>query len=114
MKKGQGPDVLKTYERKTANLIFRSPSGQFCILAGLRSMNEIMDTSDFTSMGGGENFVCTDVEWDPTGRYFMTGVSWWGHRVDNAYWLWNFQIKILNRSSVYMFCQQLVWRLRPR
>jgi len=56
--------------------------------------------------------MCTDVEWDPTGRYVMTGVSWWGHKVDNAYWLWNFQGKILNRSSEEKFCQ-LVWRPRP-
>jgi translation initiation factor 3 subunit B len=73
---------------------------------------EFVDTADFTSMGGGEHFMCTDVEWDPTGRYVMTGVSWWGHKVDNAYWLWNFQGKILKRSSVEKFCQ-LVWRPRP-
>ena len=42
---------------------------------------EFVDTADFTSMGGGEHFMCTDVEWDPTGRYVMTGVSWWGHKV---------------------------------
>jgi len=115
LKKGQGPEVLKKYERKTANHIFWSPTGQFCILAGLRSMNgvlEFIDTSDFTSMGGGDHFMCTDVEWDPTGRYVMTGVSWWGHKVDNAYWLWNFQGKILKRSQVEKFCQ-LVWRPRP-
>jgi len=73
---------------------------------------EFIDTSDFTSMGGGDHFMCTDVEWDPTGRYVMTGVSWWGHKVDNAYWLWNFQGKILKRSQVEKFCQ-LVWRPRP-
>lgn len=116
LKKGMGPEVLKKYERKTANHIFWSPTGQFCIMAGLRGMNgvlEFVDTSDFTSMGGGEHFMCTDVEWDPTGRYVMTGVSWWGHKVDNAYWLWNFQGKVLKRSSVEKFCQ-LVWRPRPQ
>ena len=41
----------------------------------------------------------------------MTGVSWWGHKVNNAYWLWNFQGKILKRSSVDKFCQ-LCWRPR--
>jgi len=117
VKKGlqQPPELLKKYERKTANCIFWSPTGQFVILAGLRQMNgalEFIDTADFTSMGGGEHFMCTDVEWDPTGRYVITGVSWWGHKVDNAYWLWNFQGKILKRSSVEKFCQ-LVWRPRP-
>jgi translation initiation factor 3 subunit B len=35
----------------------------------------------------------------------MTGVSWWGHKVDNAYWLWNFQGKILKRVAIPKFCQ---------
>jgi len=117
VKKGlqQPPELLKKYERKVANCLFWCPTGQFVILAGMRQMNgvlEFVDTADFTSMGGGEHFMCTDVEWCPTGRYVMTGVSWWGHKVDNAYWLWNFQGKILKRSSVEKFCQ-LVWRPRP-
>merc|ERR1712045_689556 len=115
LKKGTEPEILKKYERKTANHIFWAPTGQFVVLAGLRSMNgvlEFVDTSDFTSMGTGEHFMCTDVEWDPTGRYIITGVSWWGHKVDNAYWMWNFQGKILKRSTVDKFCQ-LVWRPRP-
>merc|ERR1711988_1638216 len=115
LKKGTEPEILKKYERKTANHLFWAPTGQFVVLAGLRSMNgvfEFIDTSDFTSMGSNEHFMCTDVEWDPTGRYVITGVSWWGHKVDNAYWIWNFQGKILKRSNVDRFCQ-LTWRPRP-
>jgi len=115
LKKGTEPEILKKYDRKTANHIFWAPTGQFVVLAGLRSMNgalEFIDTSDFTSMGVGEHFQCTDVEWDPTGRYVITGVSWWGHKVDNAYWMWNFQGKILKRANVDKFCQ-LTWRPRP-
>ena len=40
----------------------------------MRQMNgvlEFVDTADFTSMGGGEHFMCTDVEWDPTGWFFF-------------------------------------------
>lgn len=112
---GQTPTLLKKYERKTANHIFWSPSGQFVVLAGLRNMNgvlEFIDTSDFTSMNNGEHFMCTDIEWDPTGRYVMTGVSWWGHKVDNAYWIWSFQGKLLKRFQTDKFCQFL-WRPRP-
>ena len=72
LKKGTEPEILKKYERKTANHLFWAPTGQFVVLAGLRSMNgvfEFIDTSDFTSMGTNEHFMCTDVEWDPTGRY---------------------------------------------
>jgi len=42
---------------------------------------EFIDTNDFTVMNSGDHFMCTDIEWDPTGRYVMTGVSWWGHKV---------------------------------
>ena len=42
----------------------------------------------------------------------ITGVSWWGHKVDNAYWIWNFQGKILKKATVDKFCQ-LTWRPRP-
>ena len=115
VKTGQTPTLKKKYERKTANHLFWSPTGQFIVLAGLRNMNgvlECIDTADFTTMNNGEHFMCTDVEWDATGRYFMTGVSWWGHKVDNAYWLWSFQGKILRRFQVDRFCQ-LLWRPRP-
>ena len=59
--------------------------GQFIVLAGLRSMSgtlEFVDTQDFTIMNTGEHFMATNVEWDPTGRYVATAVSWWGHKVD--------------------------------
>jgi translation initiation factor 3 subunit B len=42
---------------------------------------EFVDTHDFTVMNTGEHFMATDVEWDPTGRYVATAVSWWGHKV---------------------------------
>jgi translation initiation factor 3 subunit B len=115
VKTGHTPTLLKKYERKTANHLFWSPAGQFIVLAGMRNMNgalEFIDTSDFTVMNSGEHFMCTDIEWDPTGRYVMTGVSWWGHKVDNAYWLWSFQGKILKRIPTERFCQFL-WRPRP-
>jgi len=112
---GQTPTLAKKYERKTANHIFWSPAGQFVVLAGLRNMNgvlEFIDTADFTSMNSGEHFMATDIEWDPTGRYIMTAVSWWGHKVDNAYWVWSFQGKLLKRFQMDRFCQ-FSWRPRP-
>ena len=42
---------------------------------------EFVDTADMTVMAQTEHFMATDVEWDPTGRYVVTGVSWWGHKV---------------------------------
>jgi len=73
---------------------------------------EFVDTADMTVMMQAEHFMATDVEWDPTGRYVATSVSWWGHKVDNAYWLWNFQGKLLYKQPLDRFCQ-LQWRPRP-
>jgi len=115
LKEGQTPVLLKKYERKSANHLFWAPTGQFVVMAGLRSMNgvlEFIDTSDFTSMGNGEHFMCNEVLWDPTGRYCVTGLSWWAHKNDNAYWIWSFQGKILKRVSIDKYCS-LSWRPRP-
>ena len=42
---------------------------------------EFVDTQDMTVMTQTEHFMATDVEWDPTGRYVGSAVSWWGHKV---------------------------------
>lgn len=110
--------LLKRMEKKTCNRLLWSPSGQFILLAGLKQLNgflEFVDTSsDFTVMNTTEHFRCTDVEWDPTGRYVVSSVSAWaGDRTDNAYWIWSFQGKILRKASPTGFCGFL-WRPRPR
>merc|ERR1712241_1607559 len=46
LKKGTEPEILKKYERKTANHIFWAPTGQFVVLAGLRSMNGVLEFVD--------------------------------------------------------------------
>jgi len=115
IKEGQTPVLLKKFERKSANHIFWCPTGQFVVMAGLRSMNgvlEFIDTSDFTSTGNGEHFMCNEVLWDPTGRYCVTGLSWWAHKNDNAYWIWSFQGKLLKRVTIDKYCS-LTWRPRP-
>ncbi|KAK2557121.1 Eukaryotic translation initiation factor 3 subunit B [Acropora cervicornis] len=107
--------LQKTFEKKQVNSIFWSPCGQFCILAGLRNMNgvlEFYDTVDSTCMSQAEHFMATDVEWDPTGRYVATSVSWWAHKVDNGYYIWSFQGKLLQRHTLDQFCS-LLWRPRP-
>lgn len=53
----------------------------------LRSMNgvlEFVDTQDMTVMAQTEHFMATDVEWDPTGRFVTSAVSWWGHKVSSV------------------------------
>jgi translation initiation factor 3 subunit B len=115
VRKGGTVELIKTLDKRSVNHLFWSPNGQFIVLAGLRGMNgilEFVDTADMTVMMQAEHFMATDVEWDPTGRYVATIVSWWGHKVDNAYWLWNFQGKLLCKQPLDRVCQ-LQWRPRP-
>lgn len=92
-------------DKKVCNRLLWSPNGQFIVLAGLKTLNgtlEFVDTAnDFTIMTTAEHFRCTDVEWDPTGRYVVTSVSAWaGDRSDNAYWIWSFQVIIIIHSII--------------
>ncbi|KAG8197535.1 hypothetical protein JTE90_007271 [Oedothorax gibbosus] len=115
IKPGGTVSLLKKFERKQCNRLFWSPNGQFIVLAGLRSMSgrlEFVDTSDFTIMAQNEHFMATDIEWDPTGRYVASGISWWMHKVDNAFWLWSFQGRLLRKNDLERYCQVL-WRPRP-
>ncbi|XP_034293772.1 eukaryotic translation initiation factor 3 subunit B [Pantherophis guttatus] len=108
-------ELIKIFDKQQANTIFWSPQGQFVVLAGLRSMNgalAFVDTSDCTMMNIAEHYTASDVEWDPTGRFLVTSVSWWSHKVDNAYWLWTFQGRLLQKNNKDRFCQ-LLWRPRP-
>lgn len=73
---------------------------------------EFIDTSDMTSMNTGDHYLATDVEWDPTGRYVVTSVSYWGHKMENAYWIWNFQGRLIHKQVLDKFCQ-FSWRPRP-
>ncbi|CAB3378909.1 Hypothetical predicted protein [Cloeon dipterum] len=115
VKQGQPPSLLKKFEKRQCNHLFWSPTGQFIVLAGLRSMHgslEFIDTNEFVVMNAGEHYTASDVEWDPTGRYVVTGVSSWKQKVDNGFWLWSFQGKKLKKHNIDGFCQ-LMWRPRP-
>jgi translation initiation factor 3 subunit B len=45
---------------------------------------EFHDTADWVCMNQAEHFMATDVEWDPTGRFVATSVSWWAHKVSST------------------------------
>lgn len=52
----------------------------FC-LCSMNGALAFVDTSDCTMMNIAEHYTASDVEWDPTGRYIVTSVSWWSHKV---------------------------------
>lgn len=72
--------IGETLESKPANHIYWAPQGQFCVLAGLQSpaLNGVLEFWDINAMelmGYQEHLMCTNVSWDPTGRYVSTFVS---------------------------------------
>jgi translation initiation factor 3 subunit B len=109
---------IKTLDKKVCNQLLWSPQGQFLVLAQLRTVNsgvlEFYDTSDMTLMEPpNEHFLATSAEWDPTGRYLTSQVSWYTVKAgDCGYWMWSFQGKLLDRQNMPEFCS-LVWRPRP-
>uniref|UniRef100_A0AAZ3P024 Eukaryotic translation initiation factor 3 subunit B n=1 Tax=Oncorhynchus tshawytscha TaxID=74940 RepID=A0AAZ3P024_ONCTS len=112
---GESPRINASFYHVKNNgkieLIKMFDKQQFMVLAGLRSMNgalAFVDTSDCTMMNMVEHYMASDVEWDPTGRYLVTSVSC----LDNAYWLWTFQGRLLQKNNKDRFCQ-LLWRPRP-
>lgn len=114
VKKGQKPMLIKKLEKKMCSHLFWSPRGQFIVLANLTMGTfEFVDTNnDFVVMNSGDHFRASDVEWDPTGRYCVTGVSSWKVKEDNGYYIWTFQGKISKRIMLKNFVQFL-WRPRP-
>jgi len=63
-------------------------------------------------MGNEEHFNATMLEWDPTGRYVATVVSYWKHQVETGYNVYSFQGKLLKHVLKDKF-YQLAWRPRP-
>ncbi|CAG0895495.1 unnamed protein product [Cyprideis torosa] len=116
-KSGQTPTLDKKFDNKLCNKVFWSPNGQYCVLAGMqddkmKGVFEFVDTADYSILNAAEHFQATDVEWDPTGRYVVTSVSWWMYKVDNGFTLWNFQGKKLQTHARDKF-SHFTWRPRP-
>lgn len=116
VKAAQKLSVLKKLEKRVCTNLYWSPTGQHIVLAECREVGalEFVDTgsSDFLTMATGEHYKASNVEWDPTGRYVVTSVSSWSHKMDTGFWIWSFQGKIIRRHNSNSFCQ-FIWRPRP-
>ncbi|KAL2917575.1 Translation initiation factor 3 subunit b [Polyrhizophydium stewartii] len=110
-----GTKLLKTQETKGINTVSWSPKGRFCVLAGIRGMQgdlQFWDLDDQSIMATGEHYTCTDIDWDPTGRYVVTSVSAWRAQSDTGFIMWTFTGQQLTKQNVLGF-KQFVWRPRP-
>ncbi|XP_043717989.1 eukaryotic translation initiation factor 3 subunit B-like [Telopea speciosissima] len=105
---------LTTLKGKQANALYWSPAGRFIILAGLKGFNgqlEFYNVDELETMGTGEHFMATDIEWDPTGRYVATSVTS-VHEMENGFNIWSFNGKLLYQIPRDHF-YQFLWRPRP-
>ncbi|VVD05701.1 unnamed protein product [Leptidea sinapis] len=96
---GQAPSLVRKLSG-SYNHVFWSPAGQFVVLANFGLTGgalEFLDTNDFTIMNVADHYQMSGIEWDPTGRYVVTGVSSLKCKMDCGYYIWSFQGKILRR-----------------
>ena len=103
MRDGGGSKLkhLATFKGKSANAIFWSPAGRHLVLAGLKGLNgqlEFFSADEMETLATAEHFMCTDVDWDPTGRYVATSVTA-VHAMENGFNVWSFNGQLLYRCA---------------
>ena len=108
--------LIKTLESKTCSTLWWSPVGSIIVLANLKGTAgqlEWVDANTQTTIGEAEHFMCSDVEWDPTGRFVATSVSHWKHQMENGFIMWSSHGRELLHTKHDKF-YQLHWRPRPK
>ncbi|KAI8391263.1 eukaryotic translation initiation factor eIF2A-domain-containing protein [Radiomyces spectabilis] len=124
---------LKMLDKKTCNYIFWSPKGRHVVFATLRSSSVFdiefydvdfdpitTDKKEKEELGATvqllstqEHYGVTDIEWDPTGRFLVSGSSMWRHTADHGFCVWDFKGQLLFKQNIEKF-KQLLWRPRPK
>jgi len=112
----QGPQLLHKLENKACTSLYWSPAGNNIVLAGLGStLNgslEFYNVNDAETYSVQEHFSCTDLEWDPSGRFLCSWASYFRNKIENGYMIWTFYGKELAAGPVDQLFQFL-WRPRP-
>lgn len=86
-------ELIKDFKNKATLQISWSPQGQYCVMLTTVSKQQAaschaefydVSNSDVTNLNKMEFEHMTDFEWDPTGRYFVTYISYWNYRVSSS------------------------------
>jgi len=107
--------LQKTLERKSCSTLWWSPMGNILLLANLKGTGgnlEWIDANQHETIGEAEHFMCSDIEWDPTGRFVATSVSHWRHQMENGFTMWSSHGRELFHEKKDKF-YQIHWRPRP-
>lgn len=116
-------ELIKTFEKRPANQIFWSPSGEHCVIAGLGDKSGALEFYNMTNVSmvcETEHHMCTDVGWDPSGRFLITSITQfiepnqnWRAAMENGYKTWTAHGQLLQTINLEM-CYQVLWRPRPK
>lgn len=114
-------ELIKDFKNRSSLQISWSPQGQYCVMATTVSKQQAgschadfydVQPNDVTFLNKIEYEHMTDFEWDPTGRYFVTYISFWNYRLENAFIMWNFQGRQILKQ-VFERLYKFSWRPRP-
>jgi len=110
-------DVLRCIEtlgKKACNKIFWSPKRCNAVLAGIRPFGgrlEFFDLESYSILRIEEHYNCTDVSWDPTGR-FVTTISDKTQHVEHGCIIWSLDgIKLFRIPKEQL--EIFAWRPSP-
>lgn len=115
-KTGDSVQLVKSLERKQLTRWAWSPRGEYFVLAGLDSTAAFLEfwtASDLQCLGVKEHFMATDLEWDPSGRFVCSWVSYWRHQMENGFMLWDLKGDLVSKQNQPRFTA-FAWRPRPR
>ena len=59
---------------------------------------EFLSADDFETLNAAEHFMCTHIDWDPTGRFVATSVTQI-HQMENGFNIWLFNGTLLYRCA---------------
>lgn len=115
-------NLIKTLTDRAASHLYWSPTGDYLVIAGLGEKNgalEFLNTNNLDNTVETEHIMCTDVEWDPSGRYVITSVTQsfekehWRASMENGYKVWSATGQQLATVPIDS-CYQVLWRPRPK
>eukprot|EP00698_Gefionella_okellyi_P017430 TRINITY_DN5092_c0_g1_i1.p1 TRINITY_DN5092_c0_g1~~TRINITY_DN5092_c0_g1_i1.p1 ORF type:complete len:690 (+),score=178.25 TRINITY_DN5092_c0_g1_i1:41-2071(+) len=107
-------EPVVTLPKRATTSLFWSPKGHFCVLAGMQSgVLEFYNVDEQLTLGEGEHFMCTNVEWDPSGRYVATFVNHRRNPSESGYIIWSWTGQIREKAMLEKL-SQFIWRPHPK
>uniref|UniRef100_A0A6B2KZI3 Eukaryotic translation initiation factor 3 subunit B n=1 Tax=Arcella intermedia TaxID=1963864 RepID=A0A6B2KZI3_9EUKA len=104
--------TIQTLPKRAVSALSWSSRGRFVVIINSESF-EFYDVEKKETMAKEQkHMMCTNWNWDPTGRYFTTFVSGWKQKSENGFKVWSFkgnELMSVLKEGFY----QVEWRPRP-